>query len=291
MKLKIATVNFWDTAFQNDFLHYFIKSVTNDNYEFVTDIENCDVIFSSVFGKIKTKREKTIFYTGENIRPDFTKCAFSLSFDVDSWDSRNYYLPFWMSRILWPGFNYLQMRKMHTHGNETPIPINELIYPRNIDFEKSKFCAFFAGNPEVNRINLMRKINSYKTVSGYGLLFGNPFFDEKKKVLKDYKFTLCAENDYYPGYVTEKLFDAYSSGTVPIYFGGIPEGSPINKKAFINFNGNTDTLLQQIFALDNSDTLYNRIYREPLLTAQPEIESAIRFTRNCINNISNKSIL
>lgn len=287
MKIKIATVNFWNTAFENDFLNFLINATTNNQHSLVTSLEEADIIISSVFGDIKTPPEKTILYTGENIRPDFSKCRYSLSFDIDDWDGRNFYLPFWMSRIAWPGFDYIQMRKMHTHGNELPIHISELINPRPIPvIDKDKFCAFFAGNPEMNRINLFRKICSYKSIDGYGLLFNKPFCDQKSIILRDYKFTLCAENDYFPGYVTEKLFDAYSASTIPIYYGGIPEGSSINKKAFIDFNFDSNKLLQQIIALDTNNTLFERMYSEPLLLNEPKIEPAIYFIRNCIKTIT-----
>lgn len=43
--------------------------------------------------------------------------------------------------------------------------------------------------------------------------------DEKLRVMSSYRFALVAENTRYPGYVTEKIFDAFMSGTVPIYWG------------------------------------------------------------------------
>ncbi len=61
----------------------------------------------------------------------------------------------------------------------------------------------------------------------------------KKDVLKNYKFSICFENAKgYPGLITEKIFDCFASGTVPIYYGPpnvqkyIPDGCFIN---FCNF--------------------------------------------------------
>jgi len=44
--------------------------------------------------------------------------------------------------------------------------------------------------------------------------------DLKKEVLKKYKFAICYENAQgIPGYITEKIFDCFFAGCVPIYWG------------------------------------------------------------------------
>lgn len=43
--------------------------------------------------------------------------------------------------------------------------------------------------------------------------------DGKLKIMSNYRFGLVTENIRYPGYVTEKIFDAFISGTVPVYWG------------------------------------------------------------------------
>ncbi len=41
----------------------------------------------------------------------------------------------------------------------------------------------------------------------------------KHDVLRQYKFALCYENAVFPGYVTEKIFDALFAGCIPVYLG------------------------------------------------------------------------
>jgi len=41
----------------------------------------------------------------------------------------------------------------------------------------------------------------------------------KHDVLRQYKFAVCYENAVFPGYVTEKIFDALFAGCIPIYLG------------------------------------------------------------------------
>ncbi|MBI3793934.1 MAG: hypothetical protein HY280_04290 [Nitrospinae bacterium] len=65
--------------------------------------------------------------------------------------------------------------------------------------------------------------------------------DNKFETLKKYRFSVCYENVRdLPGYITEKIFDSFSSGCVPIYWGAsnvadyIPEDCFIDRKKFNN---------------------------------------------------------
>jgi hypothetical protein len=44
--------------------------------------------------------------------------------------------------------------------------------------------------------------------------------DNKQRTLRDYNFVIAFENSEYPGYITEKIIDAFKAGTVPLYWGG-----------------------------------------------------------------------
>ena len=64
----------------------------------------------------------------------------------------------------------------------------------------------------------------------------------KKEVLEKYKFAICYENARdIPGYITEKIFDCFFAGCVPIYWGAnnitdhIPSGCFIDKRNFESY--------------------------------------------------------
>ena len=60
--------------------------------------------------------------------------------------------------------------------------------------------------------------------------------DKKKEVLQNYKFSICFENAKgYPGLITEKIFDCFAAGTVPIYYGPPNVQDYIPKSCFIDF--------------------------------------------------------
>ncbi|MEN9343295.1 MAG: hypothetical protein RLZZ453_82 [Chlamydiota bacterium] len=62
---------------------------------------------------------------------------------------------------------------------------------------------------------------------------------DKLSVIKDYKFYICYENTSdVKGYITEKIFECFAAGVVPIYWGAsnidsyIPKGCFIDRRAF-----------------------------------------------------------
>jgi hypothetical protein len=66
---------------------------------------------------------------------------------------------------------------------------------------------------------------------------------DKVNILNKYKFAICYENTKnINGYITEKIFDCFHAGCIPIYLGAdnitqyIPENCFIDKRAFKSYN-------------------------------------------------------
>jgi len=64
----------------------------------------------------------------------------------------------------------------------------------------------------------------------------------KKDILKNYRFCICYENaENFPGYITEKIFDCFIAGVVPVYLGWdrvqefIPQDTFIDKRKFPDY--------------------------------------------------------
>lgn len=58
----------------------------------------------------------------------------------------------------------------------------------------------------------------------------------KIETLKNYRFCICFENTHtIPGYITEKIFDVFASGCVPIYWGPDNAENYIPSNCFINY--------------------------------------------------------
>jgi hypothetical protein len=60
-------------------------------------------------------------------------------------------------------------------------------------------------------------------------------FDAKLKKLNEFKFVICFENCSFPGYVTEKIFDCFLAGSIPIYYGAPDITAFVPSNSFIDF--------------------------------------------------------
>ncbi len=100
-------------------------------------------------------------------------------------------------------------------------------------------------NRYINKLfNMFKFLNlifskKYKNYKGEYLGF-------KKKILKDYKFSICFENSKnYHGWITEKIFHCFFSGCVPIYYGASNISDIIPKNCYIDykdFNNNQELI-------------------------------------------------
>jgi alpha(1,3/1,4) fucosyltransferase len=94
-------------------------------------------------------------------------------------------------------------------------------------------CYYFTGPRFVralNRIKPVARLFASKFPSYKGKIAS------KKEILQKYKFSICFENARdIPGYITEKIFDCFFSGCVPIYWGANNIEEHIPKNCFIDF--------------------------------------------------------
>lgn len=122
-------------------------------------------------------------------------------------------------------------------------------------FEEKKFCSLFAtrlcSKHSKELYSAREKIIRFfedkpEEFDLYGRDWGKRKFknwrgrvEDKIGTLKEYKFCICYENMCnVKGYITEKIFDAFIAGCVPIYWGAsnvtdwIPEGCFIDRRKF-----------------------------------------------------------
>ena len=68
----------------------------------------------------------------------------------------------------------------------------------------------------------------------YHTYFGN--CEDKKAIYSKFKFALCLENISMKGYITEKIFDCFTAGIVPVYKGDNNIEDYIPKSCFVDYN-------------------------------------------------------
>jgi len=60
-------------------------------------------------------------------------------------------------------------------------------------------------------------------------------YQRKREVMGGFKYALCFENCAFPGYVTEKIFDCFLAGCIPVYFGAPDIADFVPTQAFIDY--------------------------------------------------------
>ena len=92
----------------------------------------------------------------------------------------------------------------------------------------------------INKIALLRKLSDRFLKPRFPSYRGT--ITTKKPIMELYKFSICYENARdIPGYITEKIFDSFFAGCVPIYWGSnnvkkyIPEDCFIDKTMFPDY--------------------------------------------------------
>lgn len=212
--------------------------------------------------------KRRIWFTGENLRIPFNVDFDAyLSFDSTNLGIKNIYTPLWMLSINW----FSGKRELERVG--LPSNIADLTSGRKLNAKKKYAICAFVGNPEPIRLRTIEKLDEVFGVQKFGFFYGNQI-GSKYPIGLDYQFCIAYENDLYPGYVTEKIVEAYLAGTVPIYRGLFNKEAEkiFNPRAFINVLDfeNDEELIHFISNMSRED--YRRMYEEPLFCEIPKLD-------------------
>ena len=178
-----------------------------------------------------------------------------------------------------------------------------------IAFHKKKFCVTIAGNKyesgEEELYSARRKTieffekNHPQEFDLYGTRWDknqNPSYQGpvacKQDTLQQYKYCICYENSkHIMGYITEKIFDCFVAGTVPIYYGAdnicdyVPEDCFIDREKFAS-DAELYNFLQAI--TDHEYEKYISAIRKYLLSKEVEVFSTSYFINTMVTYITLK---
>lgn len=266
--MKKIRVGFTDTF---GTVEEFFTEVLSREYGVERDDENPEYLFfgdrnfgeNNKSSKYLNDKVTRIFYTGENERPENYTCNYAITFDHKEF--RNYRLPLY---VIYDWDN--KRKKLPNSDNYTrefmDIP------------KKTGFCSFVVKNPYCERRNwFFHALSKYQRVDAGGPLFNNiggPIeggaraVEAKAEFLPKYRFNMCFENSSYPGYATEKIYEAFVFGTVPIYWGSPTVAMDFNPRAFLNWHHFQDDekLLDKIKEINENEALYSMMYSEPMFS-------------------------
>lgn len=284
--MNIAFSDFWQYPKAFDPNNNFFIHVIRQLFENVQVVhpEDADYMIFSSFGNEngRYKNCKKIFYTGENVRPNFTKCDYSLTFDFESYGGKNFRLPLW--------YLYIDWFDVGSYGNPDWLIPKSYLYGEN-EFtkkEKNKFCSIVFGSPHQSRIDAIKNISSnYRQVDVFGKVNPNHNLPDgenyKMDLISNYKFSLCYENSVTPGYHTEKLLHAKIAGNIPIYYGDTTVEKDFNPEGFVNtLNMSDEEVVRTIEEIDANESLYKKIIQEPLFSTKIDLNNIYEIFNNIL---------
>ena len=262
----VSFVDWWSEEYcggifdnQNNYFTNLLRDYYN--VQIVEPNQKPDILFYSVFGNnhLTLNAGRKVFYSGESISQD-NMADFNITFDNDNYN--NCRLPLWIC--------YLNDTIINDYNNKIQ---NKIAVP-----QKSKFCSIISQQDNVSntRSEIVNKLSKYKRVDCGGKFLNNIGYvvprgincSGKIEHNNNYKFVIAFENKDYPGYVTEKICDAYKSKCIPIYWGTKDVVKDFNPSTFINANNfaNLDELVKYIIKVDNDDKWYASFFKDPIFS-------------------------
>lgn len=250
-----------------------------DLYDFEESANQEFIIFGPYGNDIPPKGNYTrIGYFCENIKPDLSICewAFGIPFEEEVNNPR-------YKRIQWHGLNPTDLIKPDDYNAENTFE------------QKKHFCNFLYSHQVPYREEFFKQLSKYKKIDAPGRSMNNMqsidqkymgnIWQRKQQFLGGYKFTIAFENYVYPGYQTEKLYDAMLANSIPIYCGDPYINKIFNTESFINAvdytgsNNSTTVNLLEKYAQQNFRDIRPSYYQNPLDRVKRKLKATGRLTK------------
>ena len=276
--LTIQYINHWIDPFTDRWLFKFIKHHFGKKYNVieVNNKDECDILICSVSGNLNLVKninaKLKIFYSGENLNRDrykkfnninLLKNNFDLIIGFNETDINNKIIKF----PIW--FFLYNFYDIDTSNNILNYIKNER--EKNLKIEKNYFASCISKhNINNTRGYICDKMSIYGNII-YAGKFRKNFklgkkWEDKINFLKSVKFNICPENSISKGYCTEKIFQAFESGCIPIYWGWkYPEENILNNKSYIyaNIDDNEEIEKKIKYGIENYEKIINEnIFKE-----------------------------
>ena len=241
------TVYFTDSADNN---YWYLLGFLKDKYNIIETNKNPNYLIYSVDGiehnNPKYNNSIKIFQTTINYLPDFNECDYAFAPGFLNYEDRYIRFPYYLRREI---IYDLQKERMYIPGK--------------------KFCAWVVSNRFFEfRNKFFNELSKYKKIDSGGNFKNNVgrYVDDKITFLSEYKFSIQFENSGTIGYTTEKIFDGFKAGTIPIYYGDETIVDIINPNSFIFIRNKSDfkNAIELIKKIDNDEKLYKKMFKEPI---------------------------
>lgn len=260
----MTKIKLWFSDFYADFdpINNPFYNLLSQKYHLDLDPDNPEYLIYSCYGHgFLNYNCARIFYTGENLRPDFNLCDFAIGFDYISFEDRY---------VRFPNFALFEEQ------------FDELVLSREMKQsdldQKEFFCNFIYSNSfaDPSRDRFFNLLSQYKKIDSPGRHLNNisyPIGDRfstswmfsKIEFQSQCKFSIAFENSLSPGYTTEKILHSFISRTIPIYWGNPEVIKDFNPRSFINCHDwkSFEDVVKKVIEIDRDNELYLSIVNEP----------------------------
>jgi hypothetical protein len=282
---KELRINFTDFYSGFNKTNNYVFNVLSSRYTVIIDENDPDYLIYSCFGRDFLHYECIrIFYSGENIIPDFNLCDYATGFAHLSFGDR-----------------YARFPNFVTYGAELQF-INKKRKMDGPDTGKNKFCNFIYsnGNADPARDRFYHLLSKYKPVDAAGKHLNNTVLagtekgwaSDKVEFMSNYKFSIAFENSSLPGYTTEKIIHAFVAGTIPVYWGDPLIDVDFNPNAFINCHAykNLKEVVEKVIELDQSNDQYMQMYNQPVFIDKEPVYMQKDYLLNFFSNIMEQPV-
>lgn len=269
--MKITYVNLWggfeeNKQQENCFLTNIIREIypkceVSLGYERGVHYDIVFSIFKPHFNSkyyldMKDCNHKSVCFTGESydIVQTTPNCNVYIGFDLEEdHQNKDYeYLRF----PLYAAYHIENLKKYNCNGFE------ELRKKITSTHKKTKISAVVSNPHNQMRTSILQKLVSMNLCDSGGKVLNNIGYcvENKLKFCSEYPINLAFENTSKKSYITEKIYEAYISGSIPLYWGASDILDEFNPNSFILFDtSNTEkannTILKAISMLTNQEEL------------------------------------
>jgi len=208
---------------------------------------------------------------------------------------------------------YLEDLSIYSDINHIWKNMHNKLVKQPFKFHENKpyFCCFIVSNPNCVQRNMFYDLlKKYKGIQSCGAHMKNVSFvipdrineqEEYIKFISKFKFMITFENHSLEYYHTEKIFNAFKAGTVPIYWGDPLINKVYTEDCFINIPSRSSqtnqpfTLVEQykeleiavkkVIYYDNNQNEYLKLFEKPCILNARKEDIKIKNNIKVIENI------
>jgi hypothetical protein len=217
-----------------------------------------------------------------------SNCLFGVSSELLNHDETYFRLPYWMESLDWSDYG---IRDSTTDRVGVKSKAAELAKERDPStvLSKTQELAIITSHLNGLRFDVVDRLQQVVPIHGFGPYYNREIKHHsesdftKLSVLSNYAFNLCPENTIYPGYVTEKILEAYACKTIPITIADTPACSlDFNTESFLNLYENFDRMADHLACILQDRQKLSFIAAQPLFVKPPSLDPFLSFLKKVL---------